>query len=101
LEKLVSLEISTDDFQEEGKQVLDQQNTKGKALDEVFQEEGIIENSAEELKPEQDYEKSTCAPPPDEAVHKIFSPAQQQDDEVSCLPFQDFDDTLFLDSENE
>jgi hypothetical protein len=36
LKKLVSLEISTDDFQEEGKQVIDQHNTKGNALDEVF-----------------------------------------------------------------
>jgi hypothetical protein len=87
LEKLVSLETSTADFQEEGKQVIDQQNTKRKALDEVFQEQGIIENVAKELKPEQDNKKSTCAPPSDEAVHNLFSPAQQQDDEVSCLPF--------------
>jgi hypothetical protein len=101
LEKLVSLEISTDDFQEEGKQVIDQHNTKGKALDEFFQEQGIIENATEELKPEQDDEKSTCAPPPIEAVHKIFSPAQQQDSEVIFLPFQYLDDTLFLDSESE
>jgi hypothetical protein len=32
---------------------------------------------------------------------KAFPPAQQKDDEVSCFPFQDFDDTLFHDSENE
>jgi hypothetical protein len=38
LKKLVSLETFTIDFQEEGEQVIDQQNTKGKALDEVFQE---------------------------------------------------------------
>jgi hypothetical protein len=87
LEKLVSLETSTVDFQEEWKQVIDQQNTKRKAFDEVFQEKGIIENATEELKPEQDNKKSTCAPPPDEGVHKIFSPAQQQYDEVSCFPF--------------
>jgi hypothetical protein len=31
----------------------------------------------------------------------LFSPAQQKDDEVSCFPFQDFDDTLSHDSENE
>jgi hypothetical protein len=43
LEKLVSLETSTADFQEEGKQVIDQQKTKRKALDEVSQEQGIIE----------------------------------------------------------
>jgi hypothetical protein len=54
-----------------------------------------------ELKPEQDNEKSTCAPPSDEVVHEPVPPAQQQDDEVSCFPFQDFDDTLFRDSESE
>jgi hypothetical protein len=43
---------------------------------------------------------SKC-PPPDEAIHKPFPPAQQQDDEVSFLPFQDFDDTLFHDSKSE
>jgi hypothetical protein len=73
LKKLVSLETFTADFQEEGEQVIDQQNTKGKALDEVFQEQGIIENAAKELKPEQDDEKSTCAPPSDEAVHEPCS----------------------------
>jgi aspartate aminotransferase-like enzyme len=77
LEKLVSLETSTADIQEEGKKVIDQHKTKRKSLDEVFQEQGIIENVAEEMKPEQDNKKSTCAPPLDEAVHKIFSPAQK------------------------
>jgi hypothetical protein len=100
LDKLVSLETFTVDFQEEGEQVIDQQNTKGKALDKVFQEKGIAENTAEELEPKQDDEVSKC-PPPDEAIHKPFSPAQQQDDEVSFFPFQDFDDTLFYDSESE
>jgi hypothetical protein len=42
LDKLVSLETSTVDFQEEGKQVIDQQKTKRKSLDEVFQEQGIM-----------------------------------------------------------
>ena len=37
----------------------------------------------------------------DEAVHEPFPPAQQEDDEVSCFPFQDLDDTLFHDSESE
>ena len=60
LEKLVSLETFTVDFQEEGEQVIDQRNTKGKALDEVFQEQGIVENTAEELEPEQDNGVSTC-----------------------------------------
>jgi hypothetical protein len=103
LEKLVSLEISTDDFQEEGKQVIDQQNTNGKALDEVFQEKGIIENATEEMNPKQDDNKSTCPPPPNEAIHKPSSPTQQQDDKASFFPFQDFDDTLFkyLESDGE
>ena len=57
-----------------------------KALDEVLQEQGIIENKVEETEAEQDDEVSKC-PPPDEAAHKIFSPAQQQDVEVSCFPF--------------
>ena len=54
-----------------------------------------------ELKLEQDNEKSTCAPPSDEVVHEPVPPAQQQDDEDSCFPFQDFDDTLFRESESE
>jgi hypothetical protein len=53
------------------------------------------------MEPKQNDEVSTCAPPSDEAVHEPFPPAQQKDDEVSCFPFQDSDDTLFHDSENE
>ena len=75
LEKLVSLETFAADFQEEGEQVIDQQSTKGKALDKVFQEQGIVENTVEELEPEQDDEVSTC-PPPDEAIHNPFPPSQ-------------------------
>jgi hypothetical protein len=41
------------------------------------------------------------APPPNEAIHKPSPPAQQQDDKVSFFPFQDFDDTLFHDSESD
>jgi hypothetical protein len=45
--------------------------------------------------------KYQCVPPSDEAIQELFSPAQQKEDEVSCVPFQDANDTLFLDSENE
>jgi hypothetical protein len=104
LERLVSLETFTVDFQEEGEQVIDQQNAKGKDLDEVFQpyreEQRIVEDIVEELEPEQDDEVSTC-PPPDEAIHEPFPPAQEEENEVSCFPFQDFDNTLFHDSKSE
>jgi hypothetical protein len=43
LERLVSLETFTFDFQEEREQVIDQRNAKGKALDEVFQEQKVVE----------------------------------------------------------
>jgi hypothetical protein len=56
---------------------------------------------AEELEPKQNDEVSTYAPPSDEVIHEPFHPAQQKDDEVSCFPFQDSNDTLFHDSENE
>jgi hypothetical protein len=55
----------------------------------------------EEMELEQNDEVSMCAPPSDEAIQELFSPAQQKEDEVSCVPFQDANDTLFLDSENE
>jgi hypothetical protein len=83
--KLVSLETSTDDPQERREQVFDQQN----------------EDMIEELEPKQDDEVPTCAPPSDEPIREPFSPAQQKDDEVSCFPFQDSDNTLSHDSENE
>jgi hypothetical protein len=53
VESLVSLETFTFDFQEEGEKNFDQQNAKGKDLDEVFQphkeEKRIIEDTIEEL----------------------------------------------------
>jgi hypothetical protein len=85
LERLVSLEIFTENSQERREQVINQQD----------------EDMVEEMEPKQNDEVSTCAPPSDEAIHEPFPPAQQQDDEVSCFPFQDFDDTLFHDSESE
>jgi hypothetical protein len=78
LKKLVSLEAFTVDSQEIREQVFNQQN----------------EDMVDEMEPEQNDEVSTYASPFDEAIHKPFSPAQQQDDEVSFFPFQDFDDTL-------
>jgi hypothetical protein len=87
MESLVALENFIVDFQEEGEQTMDQHRT--------------VEDTVEELEPKQNDEVSTCAPPSDEAIHEPFPPAQQEDDEVSCFPFQDFDDTLFHDSESE
>jgi hypothetical protein len=86
-ESLFSLENFIVDFQEEGEQTIDQHR--------------IVEDTVEELEPEQNDEISTCPPLSDEAIQEPISPAQQKDDEVSCFPFQDFDDTLFHDSENE
>jgi hypothetical protein len=54
-----------------------------------------------EQEPKQDHEVPTYAPPSDEAIQEPFSPAQKNDDEVSCFPFQDSDNTLSHDSENE
>jgi hypothetical protein len=83
--KLVSLETFVEDPQERREQVFDQQN----------------EDVIKEQEPKQDDEVSTCTPPSDKAIQEPVSPAQQNDNEVSCFPFQDTDDTLFLDSENE
>jgi hypothetical protein len=84
-ESLFSLENFIVDFQEEGEQTTDQQ--------------GIVEDTVEESEPND--EVSTCPPLSDEAIQEPISPAQQKDDEVSCFPSQDSDDTLFHDSENE
>jgi hypothetical protein len=83
--KLVSLETFAKDPQERRQQVFDQQN----------------EDMIKEKKPKQDDEVPTRAPPSDEVIREPVSPAQQSEDEVSCFPLQDFDDTLFLDSKNE
>jgi hypothetical protein len=83
--KLVSSETFTDDPQERREQVFNQQN----------------EDVIKEKKPKQDDEVSTCAPFSDKAIQEPVSLAQQNDDEVSHFPFQDTDDTLFLDSEKE
>jgi hypothetical protein len=87
MESLYSHENLVDDFQEEGKQTIIQH--------------GMIEDMVEGMEPQQNDEVSMCAPPSDEAIQESFSPAQQKEDEVSCVPFQDANDTLFLDSENE
>jgi hypothetical protein len=84
-ESLFTLENFIIDFQEEGEQTTDRQ--------------GIAEDTVEE--PEPNDEVSTCPLPLDEAIHKPSPPAQQQHDEVSFFPFQDFDDTLFLNSESD
>jgi hypothetical protein len=87
MESLVALENFIVDFQEEGEQTIDQHRT--------------AEDTVEELEPKQNDEVSTCAPPSDEAIHEPFPPAQQEENEVSCFPFQDFDNTLFHDSKSE
>jgi hypothetical protein len=87
MESLFTRENFIDDFQEEGEQTIIQHR--------------IVEDTVEELEPKQNDGVSTCAPPSDEAIQEPVSPAQQKDDEVSCFPFQDPDDTLFHDSENE
>jgi hypothetical protein len=87
MESLFSLENFIVDFQEEGEQTIDQH--------------GTAKDIVEEMEPNKNDEISTCDPPSDEVVHEPFPPTQQQDDEVSYFPFQDFDDTLFHDSESE
>jgi hypothetical protein len=87
MESLYSHEKIVDDFQEEGKQTIIQH--------------GMIEDMVEEMEPEQNEEVLMCAPPSDEAIQEPFSLVQQKEDEVSCVPSQSANDTLFLDSENE
>jgi hypothetical protein len=87
MESLVSLENCIVDFQEEGEQAIDQYKT--------------VEDMVEELEPKKNDEVSTCAPPYDEAIHEPFPPPQQEENEVSFFPFEDFDKTLFHGSESE
>jgi hypothetical protein len=105
LERLFTLETFNVNFQEEGEQIIDQQNAKGKDLDKVFQshreEQRTTEDTVEELEPEQDDEVSICAPPSDEAIHEHFPPTQEEENEVSHFPFQDLDNALFYDSKKE
>jgi hypothetical protein len=84
-----------------GEQVFDQQDAKGKYLDEVFQEQMIDEEIIEELEPKQDDEMSTCPPLSDEAIHEPFSPAQEETNIVTYPPLQKFDDFLLYDLGNE
>jgi hypothetical protein len=85
LKKPVSLESFTIDSQERRENIFNQQN----------------EDMVEEMELEEIDEVSTYAPPSHKFIHEPFLPAQQQDNEVSCFPFQDVDDTLFHDSESE
>jgi hypothetical protein len=87
MESLYYHENLIDDFQEEGKHTIIQH--------------GMIEDMVKKMEPEKNDEVSMCAPPSDEAIRELFSPAQQKEDEVSCVPFQYSNDTLFLDSKNE
>jgi hypothetical protein len=83
--KLVSHENFVEDTQEKGEQIVDQQK----------------ENVNEEQESEQDNEASTRAPPTDEVMHKPVSPIQQSEEEVSHLPFQDANDTVYSEDEEE
>jgi hypothetical protein len=87
MESLYSHENIVDDFQEEGKQT-------------IIQHE-MIEDVAEETESEQNDEGSISVPPSDEAIQESFSPAQQEEDEVSCFSSMIPNDTLFHDSERE
>jgi hypothetical protein len=84
-ESFLTLENFIIDLQVEGEQASDRQ--------------GIVEDMVEE--PQSNEEVSTCPLPLDEAIHKPSPPAQQQDNKVILFPFQDFDDTLFHDSESD
>jgi hypothetical protein len=83
--KLVSHENFVEDTQEKGEQIVDQQK----------------ENVNEEQESEQDNEASTRAPPTDEVMHEPVSPIQQSEEEVSHLPFQDANDTVYSEDEEE
>jgi hypothetical protein len=84
-ENLFTLESFVIDIQEEGEQTTNRR--------------GIAEKIVEEPKPNN--EVSSCPLPLDEAIHKPSPPAPQQDDKVSFFPFQDYDETLFHDSESD
>jgi hypothetical protein len=89
LERLVSLETFTDKFQEEGEQIIDQQEVEEKDPNEVFQsheeEQGITHPSSkkdeyvvEEREPEDikhDDEALMCSPPSDESIQNPIFPA--------------------------
>jgi hypothetical protein len=85
LMKLVSHGYFVEDTQEKGEQVFNQQN----------------EDMDEEQELEQDDEVSTCAPPTDEVIQETASPVQQSEDEVSCFPLQNSNDTMFFHSKDE
>jgi hypothetical protein len=55
----------------------------------------------EEQELEQDDDISTCAPPVDEVIQEPVSPVQQNEDEVSCFPLQNSNDTVFFNSKDE
>jgi hypothetical protein len=42
-----------------------------------------------------------CAPPSHHSIPSPIFPAQEEEDEVSHFPFQDFDNALFYGSESE
>jgi hypothetical protein len=105
LEGLVSLETFTIDLQEEGEQFIDQQNSKGKDLDEFLkprrEEQGIDEDTVEEPKPKKYDEIKSCPPLSDESIHEPFPPTPEDTKMVSYPPLLNFDDSLLYYLENE
>jgi hypothetical protein len=74
-----------EDMQEKGEQVFNQPN----------------EDIDEEQELEQDDEVSTCAPPADKVIQEPVSLVQQSEDEVSCFPLQNSNNTVFFNSKDE
>ena len=89
LTKLVSHANFVEKTQEKGEQIVGQQN------------KNVIEEQEPEQELEQNDEVSTCAPPTDEVMHEPVSPIQQSKEEVSHLPFQDANDTVYSEDEEE
>jgi hypothetical protein len=110
-----SLETSIEETPEDLEQDISQQEVEERGPNEVSQsheeEHGISHSSSkededvvEEKEPENvqhDDEVLMCPHPSDEAIQSSIFPAQEEEDEVSHFPFQDFDNTLFYDSESE
>ena len=69
----------------------------------IEEEQDFSHDSVEcnEIK-EVNYEDETLVntPPSDEALQDPIPPVQNKENEVSCFPFQIFEDTLFYDSNN-
>jgi hypothetical protein len=113
--RVPSLETSIEETLKDLEQDISQQEVEEGGLDEGYQSHGEEQESThasskdnedlvEEREPEgikHNDEVLMCAPPSDQAIPNPIFPAQEEEDEVSHFPFQDFDNTLFYDSESE